>query len=244
MPPNPGIRAGHNLPMDISRAGQRAGMAALLFLLPFAALAGSLASGTLVAPLAPGQKSSLSFFMPPGFAADKEVWLVYDLVALSPSGDDSGQVDLQQSFEGVMTPLTSFYGYFHARDMDSRQSSGTVAQRLEEIAGRREPEELRRLMGADLYSAYEAVNTGKGRVLVGRVVTHLSAPKKTDAPLAVSVQRAEGMQPLAMRVTVGQGDMPPEFQEKAQDSWAYKAGYAAGISFFGWLVLRFFRRRS
>lgn len=223
---------------------QRTVATAVLLLVSFATMAGSLASGTIIAPLAPGQKSSLSFFMPPGFAADKEVWLVYDMVALAPGDDDSGQVDLQQSFEGVMTPLTSFYGYFYACDMDSKKSAGTIAQRLEELAGHREPEELRRLMGAELYAAYESVNAGKGRVLVGRVVQHLSAPKKTDVPLAISVQRAKGMQPLAMRVTVGQGELPQEFRQKTQDSWEYKVGYAAGLAFFGWLVLRFFRRRS
>jgi hypothetical protein len=230
--------------MEIPRALQRTAVAMALFLVSLATLASSLASGTIIAPLAPGQKSSLSFFMPTDFAADKEVWLVYDLVALSPSNDDSGQMDIQQSFEGVMTPLTSFYANFYAHDMDAKKSAGTIAQRLEEVAGHREPEELRRLMGADLYAAYESVNAGKGRVLVGRVVRHLPAPKKSDVPLAVSVQRAQGMQPLAMRVTVGQGELPPEFQEKTQDSWAYKAGYVAGLAFFGWLVLRFFRRRG
>ncbi|HXC59284.1 MAG TPA: hypothetical protein VN645_08200 [Steroidobacteraceae bacterium] len=230
--------------MQIQRTLQRTAVVAALFLASFATVAGSLAGGTIIAPLAPGQKSSLSFLMPPGFAADKGVWLVYDLVALAPGDDDSGQMDIQQSFEGVMTPLNSFYANFHARDMDSMKSAGTIAQRLEEVAGHREPGELMRLMGADLYAAYESVNAGKGRVLVGRVVTHLSAPGKSDAPLAISVQRAQGMQPLAMRVTAGQGELTTEFQEKAQDSWAYKAGYAAGLAFFGWLVLRFFRRRN
>jgi hypothetical protein len=217
--------------------------AAALFLVSSSSLACSLNSGALVAPLAPGQKADLSLGMPPGFAADQEVWVVYDLVALSRDGKDSGEVAMEQAFEGVMTPATALYAIFHADDMESSVSAGTIAQRLEEIAGHREPAELQRLMGAELYAAYESVNAGNGRILTGRLVKRLPAPGRADTPLMISVERAEGIQPLALSVTVGQGALSPEFQPKAEGSWAYKVGYFAGIAFFGWLVLRFFRRR-
>lgn len=219
-------------------------VAAALLLASPVSLAGSLTSGVLVAPLAPGQTEDLSLGMPPGFAADQEVWVVYDLVALSRDDKDVGEIVMEQAFESVMTPATSLYAIFHADDMESGKSAGTIAQRLEEVAGHREPAELQRLMGAELYAAYESVNAGKGRILTGRLVKRLPAPGKADTPLMISVERAEGIQPLALSVTVGQGNLSPEFQPKTEDSWAYKAGYFAGLAFFGWLVLHFFRRRK
>ena len=83
-----------------------------------------------------------------------------------------------------------------------------------------------------------------GRVLVGRAVSRLPAPGTSDAPLLVSVERATGIQPLSLKVTVGQGSLPAEWQEKPQDSIAYKAGFIAGLALFGWLALRIFRRVS
>lgn len=217
--------------------------ASLLPCLAPQALAGTLGSASLVAPLAPGKESRLRFSMPPDFSPAEPVWLVYELVAVSAGGSADGEVDLEQSFEGVQTPISAFYATLKSGDMQSRESAGTIAERLEEISGPRQPEELRQLMGDDLYAAFEALNAGKGRVLIGRRVHRLPAPGKTDAQLLVSVERATGMQPLALTVTLGQGPLPAKFQEKPEDSPFYKAGYAAGISLFGWLVMRFFRRR-
>ncbi len=217
--------------------------AAALHLASGTALADAFGSGSLVAPLAPGAQTSVSFSMPPGFAPDKEVWVAYDLVALSPDDSGTGKVTLEQSFELVATALNDLYVYFDADDMESNTSSGTIAQKLAEISGQRTPEELQSMMGTELYAAYEAVNAGRGRILSGRVVRHLPAPGKSDSPLKISVERAEGIQPVALMVTVGQGSLPLEFQQKPEDSWFYKAGYIAGLMCFGWLVLRFFRRR-
>jgi hypothetical protein len=230
--------------MQIRRA-IRFAAATVVMVLGFSAsaFAGTFATAALVAPLSPGQESRLRFTMPSGFAPDEPVWLVYDLVALSPDDDGKGQVDLEQSFEGVKTPLTAFYASFKADDMESRKSAGTIAQRLEQITGRYDPQELKRLLGAQMYAAYESVNAGSGRLLVGRLIRPLPGPGKADADLMVSVERAELIQPLALKVTVGQGPLPAEFQEKPENSPAYKAGYAAGIALFGWLVMRFFRRR-
>jgi hypothetical protein len=208
-----------------------------------AARADTLASAALIAPLAPNNESRLRFAMPPDFAPDKPVWVVYELVAISTDDGGEGEVDFEQSFEGVKTSLPDFYFTFRADDMISRQSGGTVSQRLEQIAGRRDPEELKSQLGENLYSAYQAMNAGKGRVLGGRAVRRLAAPGISDAPLLISVERATGMQPLALKVTVGQGALPTQFQEKPENSPAYKAGYAAGLGLFGWLVMRFFRRR-
>lgn len=65
-------------------------------------------STTLVDPISPGQSSRLSISMPPGFAADQEVWVAYELIAL-PAADDGGELGLEQSFEGVMTPAMAAF---------------------------------------------------------------------------------------------------------------------------------------
>jgi hypothetical protein len=170
------------------------------------AAGGALVSTTLVDPISPGQSSRLSISMPPGFAADQEVWVAYELIAL-PAADDGGEIGLEQSFEGVMTPAMAAFTTFDADSMETGESADT------------------------------------GRVLVGRALRRLPAPGKSDVPLLVSVERVTGMRPLSLKVTVGQGSLPPELQEKPQDSIAYKAGYIAGIGLFGLLVLRFVRRR-
>jgi hypothetical protein len=186
---------------------QRARRVAALLSLAFcaSAAAGTLASATLADPLSPGQDSRLSIPMPPGFAADQEVWVAYELIAL-PAADGAGEVGLEQSFEGVMTPAAAAFTTFEADRMESTESA-------------------------------EA-----GRVLVGRALRRLPGPGTTDAPLLVSVERATGIRPLSLKVTVGQGSLPAQWQEKPQDSIAYKAGYIAGLGLFGWLALRLFRR--
>lgn len=207
------------------------------------AMADTLGSAALVAPLAPGNESRLNLAMPPGFAPDQPTWVAYELLALSPDDDDEGETALEQSFEGVQTALPDFYVTFMATGMISSASGGTVAQRLEQIVGHRSPQELKELLGEELYSAYESLDAGKGRVLAGQVVRRLPAPGKSDALLQISVERSTGMQPLALKVTFGQGSLPAQFQQKTEDSLAYKAGYAAGLGLFGWLVMRYFRRR-
>ena len=109
---------------------QSAAAAALLLGFSVTTLAGSLTSSTLLAPLAPEQTSRLSLTMPRGFAADQDVWVVYELVALSPDNDDAAELSIEQSFERVMTPLTALYVTLRAGDMESNASVGTVAQRL------------------------------------------------------------------------------------------------------------------
>lgn len=190
--------------MSPRRAQRFAALLAIAFCA--SAAGGTLASATLVEPLSPGQNSRLSISMPPGFAADQEVWVAYELTAV-PSAD-GGEVGLEQSFEGVMTPATAMFTTFEADDLESIESADA------------------------------------GRVLVGRAVSRLPAPGASDAPLLVSVERATGIQPLSLKVTVGQGSLPAEWQEKPQDSIAYKAGFIAGLALFGWLALRIFRRVS
>jgi hypothetical protein len=208
-----------------------------------AANAATLATGSLFAPLAPGNDSRLSISMPPEFSADQELWIAYELVALDPADDGEGEVDFEQSFEGVKTPPSAFFATIKAKDMPTRFPAGEIAQQLEQLAGLRDPEELKRLMGTELHLAWRDATAGKGRVLGGRLLHRLPAPGTADTRLLISVERATGIQPLAVKVTVGQGSLPSHLQERPQDSTAWKIGYGLGVMLFGWLVMRWVRRR-
>jgi hypothetical protein len=200
-----------------------------------AANAGTLATGQMLMPLAPDMDPRLRMTLP-SLAPDQPVWVVYQLVALSPDSSGEGEIALEGSLEGVMTPMNEMLVTFHADDMDAGTSAGTVPERLEQIAGKREPAEWRAIMGPEMHTAYEALNAGKGRVLTGRLTRHLPAPGRTEGLLLVSVERAQGMQPMAVQLTVGQGALPPELAEAPGESTAYTVGRVAGGLTFLWLV--------
>lgn len=210
--------------------------------------AGILATGQLVAPLAPGQLSRVGLPVGAGLDPSLPVWVSYQLIALSEGPDPAGEVVIEGTFEGVATPISQMVVHFDAHRMTTSESAGTVATQLERIAGRRDPEEWRTLMGDALHATYEAVNAGRGRILNGQLVRHLPAPAGAEGLLLVSVERASGVQPLGLRVVAGQGEMPPELAEQgaASGSFAYTAGrLAGGLLFLGllyWLLVA--RRRS
>lgn len=216
----------------------RKGIASLALFASLAAPvhAGALATGQLIVPLAPDAESRLHMVLPPGLAADQPVWVVYDLVALAPDASGEGEIGLEGSLEGVITPVGDMLVTFHADDMAANVSAGTVPERLEQIAGRREPAELRAIMGAEMYAAYEALNAGTGRILTGRIVRHLPAPGRSEGPLLVSVERADGIQPLALQVTTGQGELPASLRPATGGTWAFTLGRIAGGLLFLWLL--------
>jgi hypothetical protein len=219
---------------------------ALLASLTASAHAGTLATGQLLVPLAPDSESRLRIALPPALAADQPVWVVYDMVALAPDARGEGEISLEGSLEGAITPALDMLVTFHADDMTSNVSAGTVPERLEQIAGRREPAELRAIMGPEMYAAYEALNAGAGRILTDRIVRHLPAPGRNEGLLLVSVERAQGIQPLALQVTAGQGELPASLRPATGGTWAFTLGRIAGGLLFLWLLYWLFvgRRKS
>ncbi len=218
-----------------------AGLAACLLSTPSSATV--LGRAALLTPLAPHAESRVQMPMPREFVPGQEVWIVYDLVAMSASGKGDGEVGLEQAFDGVKMPAIDMFTTFDASRMDSKASAGTIASQLQQLVGQRSPQELRAQLGPELYDAYLAVNGGSGRILVGRKIAHLPGPGSSDAPLLVSVERASGMAPVAVSITVGQGEFPAELQTPTEKSPWYRAGYFAGIAAFGWLMMRWFGRR-
>jgi hypothetical protein len=218
-------------------------VALLLLAASASALAGKLAEGALVAPLAPGQESRLRIPITGAVDPAQPVWVSYQLVALSRDTDPQGDVVIEGSFEGVATPMNAMLARFDAGDMQASVSAGTVPEQLERIAGKRDPEELRALMGDSLFAAYEAVNAGQGRILTGRLLREIPPPTGDEGLLLVSVERAAGIQPVGLLVVAGQGELPVELQSRRADSILYTVGRVAGVLVFLALLYRFLSGR-
>lgn len=196
------------------------------------ALAGVLAAQTLPTPLAPDMPRSLSIPMPPNVDPNAPIWVSYRTLALSAESSPTGEIVLDGSFEGVATPINASIATFTPDAMTISTSSGTIKQQFETMYGQRSPQEMQSLLGADLYAAYEAANAGTGRILDGTVVKTLPALGKSEGVLLVSVERASGLQPVGIFVTVGQGD-PPAVAAPAdgnpESSFAYWIGRLFGV---------------
>jgi hypothetical protein len=202
----------------------------------------SLGKSQLLMPLAPDMESRLNIPVQ-GADASRPFWVVYQLVALSRESSPTGSIDIEGSFEGVMTPINEVMAIFDSGRMSLTKSAGTIQQLLERDGHKRSPEEWKALMGPDLFAAYEAVNAGTGRVAEGTLMKTLPSFGKSEGILQISVERASGAQPLMLVVTVGQGDIPGSLLPSTESTAPYKFGYLLGIAAFGWLVMRIFRRK-
>lgn len=202
----------------------------------------TLGKSQLLMPLAPAMESRLNIPVQ-GADPSQPFWVVYQLVALSPDSSPKGSIDIEGSFEGVMTPINAMMAIFDSGRMKLTKSAGTLQQILESDGHKRSPEEWRALMGPEMFAAYEAVNAGTGRVAEETLTRSLPSFGKSEGILQVSVQRAQGAQPLALIVTVGQGDIPGSLLPPTESTRAYRFGYLLGIAAFGWLVMRMFRKK-
>lgn len=210
------------------------------------ALAGILARQQLATPMAPDMSSHLSIPVSSGVDPGQPVWVSYRTLALSAEASPTGEIVLDGSFEGAATPISASTVAFSPDTMTVSTSSGTIRQQFEASYGPRSTQEMQTLLGADLYSAYEAANAGTGRILDGTIVKTLPALGKTDGVLLVSVERAKGIQPVGVFVTVGQGDIPAELQPSAGgsgESSAFNFGYILGLLAFLGLLYWFFVAR-
>jgi hypothetical protein len=213
------------------------------------ALAAVLATQQLPTPLAPDMPSRLSIPMPPNVDPNAPIWVAYRVLALSADAAPEGEIALDGSFEGVATPINASIVVFSPDAMSVTTSAGTIKQQFEALHGPRSPEQMKTLLGAELHAAYEAANAGTGRILDGTLVKTLPALGANEGTLLVSVERASGLQPLGVFVTVGQGEVPADITAGAatpESSVAYRMGRILGMLLFVGLLYWFFvaRRRA
>jgi hypothetical protein len=213
------------------------------------ALAAVLGTQQLPTPLAPDMPSRLSIPMPPNIDPNAPIWVAYRVLALSADASPEGEIVLDGSFEGVATPINASIVVFTPDAMSISTSAGTIKQQFEAMHGARSPEQMKTLLGAELHAAYEAANAGTGRILDGTLVKTLPALGANEGTLLVSVERASGLQPIGVFVTVGQGEVPASITASGgnpDSSVAYRMGRILGMLLFVGLLYWFFvaRRRA
>lgn len=210
------------------------------------ALAAILARQQLVTPLAPEMPTHLSIPISSGLDPNQPIWVSYRTLAMSADASPNGEIVLDGSFEGVATALGASIVHFSPDTMTVLNSAGTIKQQFESSYGQRSAEELRGILGTELFAAYEAVNAGTGRILDGTIVKTLPALGATEGTLLVSVERASGIRPVGVFVTVGQGEIPAELKAaggSSADAFSFRFGYILGVLAFLGLLYWFFVAR-
>ena len=170
-------------------------------------------------PLSPSAESNrLQLMSTVPLDPNKPVWVSYELFAASASEKPTGSIVLDAALEGVPTSLADSIVVFSAEKLTRTASAGTIGATLEAQIGKRTPEELTAAFGPELYAAFKALNEKTGSMLSGTMVKVYRSPGKTEARLLVSVEKATGMQPVLINITMGQGDLPAEREAPASGS--------------------------
>ncbi|HVK98196.1 MAG TPA: hypothetical protein VM553_00215 [Dongiaceae bacterium] len=211
-----------------------------LFALPVQA--GVLAQDQLIMPLSPSSPGPhLKLPITGAIDPNKPIWVAYQLIAVSAADEPVGKIVLEGSPEGVPVDIKDLKVVFLADKLQQTKSAGTIGTQLEAQVGKRTPQELAEVMGPELYAAYVALNEKRGAILQGIKVKKYGPMGNNEPLLLVSVEVAEGIQPLLVKVTAGQGDMPPDIQAAADSELSPSHLAWGALAIF--LVLVWFRRR-
>ncbi|WP_462114234.1 hypothetical protein [Lysobacter xanthus] len=217
-------------------------VAALLLGLAAPSHAATLATQQLVTPLIPGAHHSATIGVP-GMDPSRPVWVAYRVVGLSSSKSPTGAVHFSNSFDGIALPATDMMWRMDATDMRSGDTDSLRTQ-LQALAAQRSEPQLAATLGPGMHAAYKAVLTGDASSVDGRAVRVLPAPGRSDTALDVSVEGAEGVQPVLVAVTVGQGDVPAEFATATPGaSAAFGLGKVLFVLMLAGALLWWWRRR-
>lgn len=212
------------------------------YLLAVTANAVVLANEQLMTPLIPHSKRGLS--IPLNVDPSKPVWVVYQLVGVSAVSRPEGEVVLDSSFEMVALPMGDSVVVFRMKDLDVVKATKGLSDQLSEKIGQRKPEELRKMFGDDMYAAYEAIKKNEGSYVTGNIIKEYETDGKRQLVLLATVDRAKGIQPVAVNVIVGQGEIPAEYEKFGKKSIPAEKIIVAVISFAiaGFWLLR--RRKN
>lgn len=144
---------------------------------------------------------------------DQPLWVSYSLIAVSATEKPKGHLVLDAAPEGVAVPLTETKVLFSPQNMASVPRGSTFADRLQEQVGGRTPEQLQASLGTELAAAYQALLAHQGALYAKTVVRVYPAPHKDEVLLLASLDPATDLQPVLISVAMGQGDVPPEYQD-------------------------------
>jgi len=143
----------------------------------------------------------------------KPVWVSYSLFALSAEADRKGEVVVEGSPEGVAVPIADSRVRFSAERMTVLRSSEKVASRLKKEAAGRSRDEMIATMGPQLYKAFEALMRNEGQGFAQTIVKSYRVSGDGDLVFSASLVKIDTLQPVLLRVAVGQGDIPGEYRD-------------------------------
>lgn len=213
----------------------------LLALLPLmqSAAAAELASDTLRLPLAPATAQRVMHVSASGLDPAKPVWVKFELVGISASDKPTGDLVLDAMPLEQRVDLSKSMVRFDAAKLTVQRPEAALVKQLEGSVGSSSPQDLEARLGADMTRAFEAVRSGRGSVVQGTQVRQYDAPGKSALTFSTSVERTTDIQPITIKVTLGQGDMPVSEAERARSLqkdkiWAGVFGLLFALGFWWW----------
>ena len=176
-----------------------------------------LAKEDLVKPNAPPAQDRIRIV---GLKVDpsKPVWVSYSLFALSAETDRKGEVVVEGSPEGVAVPIADARIRFSAERMSVLRGSEKVASRLKKEAAGRSRDEMIATMGPQLYKAFEALMRNEGQAFAQTIVKSYRVSGDGDLVFSASLVKIDTLQPVLLRVAVGQGESPGEYRDALGDA--------------------------
>lgn len=213
----------------------------LLALIPFvqSAAAAELASGTLRLPLAPTTQQKALHVSATGLDPAKPVWVKFELTGISASVQPTGDLVLDAMPLEQRVDLGKSMVRFEAAKLTLKRPDAAVQQQLEAAAGGSSPQEQEARLGAAMAQALGAVRSGRGTLVVGSQIRQYDAPGKPELTFSTSVERTQDIQPVAIQVTLGQGEPPVSAAErdrsyKKDKVWAGVFGLLFVLGFWWW----------
>lgn len=213
----------------------------LLALIPLvhSAAAAELASGTLRLPLAPSTPQKALHVSATGLDPAKPVWVKFELTGISASDQPTGDLVLDAMPLEQRVDLGKSMVRFEAAKLTLKRPDAAVQQQLEAAAGGSSPQEQEARLGAAMAQALEAVRSGRGSLVLGTQIRQYDAPGKPELTFSTSVERTQDIQPVAIQVTLGQGEPPVSAAErersyKKDKVWAGVFGLLFVLGFWWW----------
>ena len=177
----------------------------------FSCLASAIVLGKteVIAPLSPIAKSEqLNISASGKVDPHLPIWASYHLIAISSSEKPEGKVVVEAMPEGVKTPIGDSVIVFSSDNMDLAVKSGHFASKFEQQAGKKTQQELVDTFGVELAQSIKALQENKGAILEKTIVKQYPATGIDEARLLVSIEKAEGIHPAYISITMGQGEVP------------------------------------
>lgn len=201
-----------------------------------------LATKQLLTPLIPDATRHMSVPVAVAHDPHQPVWVVYQMVGISAESDPEGEVVVDASFEMVPIPINDSILIFKVSNMKIEKSAGALDERVKAMIGERSPEEMREMFGEEMYAACLALSKKEGSYVIGNITKTYNVGEPEGLNLLTSVERARGVQPVVLKVIIGQGEIPAEYRDSFLSSLNAEKLIAAIVSLL--LALFFIFRRK